>query len=74
MNANTIFLAIGIAAALAVVLAPSLVISDASAEKTKTCENRGGHEKDCESPAGKVEKCTAGAKGENSPNCSGAKE
>jgi hypothetical protein len=57
MNKNTIFLAIGIAAALAVVLAPSLVMSDASAQKTKTCTNGGGQTKNCDSPSVKREVC-----------------
>jgi len=57
MNKNTIFLAIGIAAVLAVALAPSLVGSDASAQKTKTCTNGGGHIKTCDTPPAKVETC-----------------
>lgn len=57
MNKNAIFLAIGVAAVLAVALAPS-VGNVASAEKTVECSNGGGHEKDCGSPPAKNTKCT----------------
>ena len=57
MNINAIFLAIGIAAVLAVALAPSLG-NDASARKTVDCENRGGQHKECGSPPAKNTKCT----------------
>jgi hypothetical protein len=56
MNKNAIFLAFGLAAVLAVALAPSL--GNASAEKTVECTNGGGHEKDCGSPPAKNTKCT----------------
>lgn len=52
MKTNAIFLAIGVAAVLAVALAPS-VGNVASAEKTVECTNGGGHEKDCGSPPAK---------------------
>lgn len=57
MNKNAIFLAIGIAAVLAVALAPSLG-SDASARKEVECTNGGGNDKPCSSPATKNIKCT----------------
>ena len=57
MNINAIFLAIGIAAILAVALAPSLG-NDASARKTVDCENRGGQDKECGSPPAKNVECT----------------
>lgn len=57
MNKNAIFLAIGVAAVLAVALAPSLG-SDASAEKTVKCTNGGGQDKECGSPPAKNTKCT----------------
>ena len=56
-NTNAIFLAIGIAAALAVVLAPSLG-SIVSAEKTVTCTNGGGKVKPCGSPPANEVRCT----------------
>ena len=56
---------------IAVALAP-IMLSQAIAVKTKTCENRGGHEKDCSSPAAKVQTCTAGNPPRpNHPNCAG---
>ena len=55
-NTNTIFLAIGIAAVLAVALAPSL--GNALAVKERTCTNGGGQEKECGSPPAKIERCT----------------
>jgi hypothetical protein len=48
---------IGLAAVLAVALAPSLG-SDASAKKTVECTNGGGYEKECGSPPAKNVKCT----------------
>lgn len=57
MNKNAIFLAIGIVAVLAVALAPSLG-NDASAKKTVTCTNGGGHEKECGSPPANEVSCT----------------
>ena len=56
-NTNAIFLAIGIAAVLALALAPSLG-SDVSAKKTVDCENRGGQDKPCGSPPAKEVECT----------------
>ena len=58
MNTNAIFLAIGIVAVLAVALAPSLVSNDASARKTVTCTNGGGHVKECGSPPANEVRCT----------------
>jgi hypothetical protein len=57
MNKNAIFLVIGIAAVLAVALAPSLG-NDASARKTQTCTNGGGQIKDCGSPPANEVRCT----------------
>lgn len=57
MNTKTILLAIGVAAVLTVVVAPSLT-SGVSAVKDRTCTNGGGQVKDCGSPPAKVERCT----------------
>jgi hypothetical protein len=57
MNKNAIFLALGLAAVLAVALAPSLG-SDASAKKTVECTNGGGHDKECGSPPAKNTECS----------------
>jgi hypothetical protein len=56
MRTTAIFLAIGVAAVLAVALAPSLG-SDASAEKRVECTNGGGHDKECGSPPAKNVEC-----------------
>ena len=72
MNKNAIFLAIGVAAVLAVALAPSLG-STASAEKKETCTNGGGHPKTCDTPPAKVETCTAGKGNAEPQSCAGAK-
>jgi hypothetical protein len=56
-NTNAIFLAIGIAAVLAVALVPSLG-NDASAAKRVECTNGGGNDKPCSSPATKNVVCT----------------
>ena len=59
---------------IAVALAP-IVLSQAFADKTLSCKNRGGHPKDCDSAAGKVRTCTAGRDGVAEPrSCAGAKE
>jgi hypothetical protein len=79
MNKNAIFLAISIAAVLAVALAPSLG-SSVSAVKEHTdpiCEGDPQEREECPGSSGDgnpnreqiEEKCTAGSKGENSPNC-----
>ena len=74
MNAKTIFLAIGVAAGLTVVLAPSLT-SEVSAKKTETCTVGGSNNLCCntgidrdDSPAATK---TCSNPGGGSPNCSG---
>jgi hypothetical protein len=57
MNKNAIFLVIGIAAVMAVALAPSLG-SDVSAKKTVECTNGGGQDKECGSPPAKNTDCS----------------
>jgi hypothetical protein len=57
MNKNAIFLAIGVAAVLAVALAPTFLGSGASAVKSQTCTNGGGQIKDCNTPPAKNEVC-----------------
>ena len=72
MNRNAIFLAIGVAAVLAVALAPSLG-STASAVKERSCTNGGGHEKECGTPPANVETCTAGNGNAEPQSCAGAR-
>jgi uncharacterized membrane protein len=72
MNKNVIFLAIGVAAVLAVALAPSLG-STASAVKERICTNGGGHEKPCGTPPANVETCTAGNGNAEPRSCAGAR-
>ena len=57
MKTSALLLAVGVAAVLAVALAPSFG-SDASAKKTVECTNGGGHEKECGSPPAKNVECS----------------
>ena len=57
MKTSALLLAVGIAAVLALVIAPSLG-SDASARKTVECSNGGGHDKECGSPPAKNTDCS----------------
>ena len=57
MKTSALLLAVGVAAVLAMVIAPSLG-GDASARKSVECSNGGGHEKECGSPPAKNTECT----------------
>jgi hypothetical protein len=69
---NKIALAVVVTGIMIAVAVAPMMLSDALAVKTKKCENRGGHEKNCSSPAAKVQTCTAGNPPRpNHPNCAG---
>ena len=72
MNNNKIVLAVIIALAAAVALAPTITGTVlAVKQETTTCTNGGGQTKECGSPPAKLETttCSAGSKGQTNPTC-----